>query len=626
VPTAPRPVPLPSARPAAAEQWGSGSQRCEGRYASGLSPAAPQQLARHPRACTQGWEVFRCCQGDPNLLKREEKRRRGQDLPRRSRKPPCKVHRVSPPAASCNAGGTTVHITREISKPGQAHQPIVFGGRGGKRWFPSRSAPSRPTPPGGTFEAGAGGEDVPSGRLAQQPGPTVGEGRCSAGASLLAGEASPLQSWGPRPLTAEIPCEQRDRRQQRSQPPLSRHRRGNTQGEEAKVQDTVIWSPPPSQEPHTTTLATSPPGPRGLGAPGSTLPCPGSPWAAYLRSGGLSLVSSAGSLSLYQLKHSSASAVPVTHQPSARGYKRYLRLPTQARMFVSSRCAGSPISCEERQPSPARPAPSRLTSGRGERRRPRRAPRVLLEWEHGAASPGEAGGSGAGPPTAGSNLWRLTPRRWSPGNPRECEGAPVSLCPERRVGGVSRADRHATAPSPESQPLRQRTAGPGGTQVCKATVTPRTLELQHAQQKHFALRTRHGWLLHVAGPELHRAREEGAAPPGTARAAAAAWPADIGRLRFSSGTFHSQDLKEWKELSERKQPGQLAHKKSSFLSRGEAAECTLPPRQLQPSFPCSVQAVSCYSTGRTRRQAGGWVGGVGNGAGPALAEPQKTLG
>lgn len=44
--------------------------------------------------------------------------------------------------------------------------------------------------------------------------------------------------------------------------------------------------------------------------------------------------------------HSSLFAVPVTHQMSARGYKRYFSLLTQARMFLSSRCTESPISCE----------------------------------------------------------------------------------------------------------------------------------------------------------------------------------------------------------------------------------------------------------------------------------------
>lgn len=56
-------------------------------------------------------------------------------------------------------------------------------------------------------------------RLAQQPSPAAGEGQCSAGTSLLMGEVSPLQSWGPRchqqqPQTTEISCRQRGCRQQ----------------------------------------------------------------------------------------------------------------------------------------------------------------------------------------------------------------------------------------------------------------------------------------------------------------------------------------------------------------------------------------------------------------------------
>lgn len=51
---------------------------------------------------------------------------------------------------------------------------------------------SVPTPPGGFFKTAAGGEDFTRRRLLQQPGPTVGEGRCSAGASLLTGETSLL--------------------------------------------------------------------------------------------------------------------------------------------------------------------------------------------------------------------------------------------------------------------------------------------------------------------------------------------------------------------------------------------------------------------------------------------------
>lgn len=92
---------------------------------------------------------------------------------------------------------------------------------------------------------GTRGEDVTRRCLAQQPDPTVGKGRHAAGSSLLTGEASPLQSWGPRccqqrPQTAEISCGQRDCRQQQSQPPQSQHKQGNAQGEETEVQDRGI--------------------------------------------------------------------------------------------------------------------------------------------------------------------------------------------------------------------------------------------------------------------------------------------------------------------------------------------------------------------------------------------------
>lgn len=104
---------------------------------------------------------------------------------------------------------------------------------------------SRPTPLGGTFKTGAGGQDVTRRHLAQQPGPTAGKGQHLAGPSSLTGEAIPLQSWGPcchqqQPQTTEICCGHRNCKQQQSQPPQSRHKRGNAQGEETEVQDSGI--------------------------------------------------------------------------------------------------------------------------------------------------------------------------------------------------------------------------------------------------------------------------------------------------------------------------------------------------------------------------------------------------
>lgn len=101
--------------------------------------------------------------------------------------------------------------------------------------------------------------------------------------------------------------------------------------------------------------------------------------------------------------HSSLFAVPVTHQTSARGYKRYFSPLTQARMFLSSRCTESPISCE----GLLRPASP-----------PGEGTATILphgwsppQWEHDAAWPSEAGGGGAGPPTHGQRCLGLTPRR-----------------------------------------------------------------------------------------------------------------------------------------------------------------------------------------------------------------------
>lgn len=154
------------------------------------------------------------------------------------------------------------------------------------------------------------------------------------------GEANPLQSWGPcccqqQPRTVKISCRQSDRRQQQSRPPQSQHKRETHRGKRlrskiaasdprslpkgtaAASQMCFKTSPsltcpvyPPSTDPsrgasyttcakrHVATLAIYPVGPSELGGPGSTFPCPGSPWATYLRSRGFSLVRSAGSLSL----------------------------------------------------------------------------------------------------------------------------------------------------------------------------------------------------------------------------------------------------------------------------------------------------------------------------------------
>lgn len=141
---------------------------------------------------------------------------------------------------------------------------------------------------------------------------------------------------------------------------------------------------------HAATLAIEPAGPRDLGVQGRASPCPGSPWAAYLRSRGFSLMRSAGLLSLSQLNHSSLFAVPVTHQTSARGYKRYFSLLTQARMFLSTE---SPISCEGLLRPASPPGEGRAAILPHSWSPPR--------WEHDAAWPSEAGGGGAGPPTHG---------------------------------------------------------------------------------------------------------------------------------------------------------------------------------------------------------------------------------
>lgn len=102
---------------------------------------------------------------------------------------------------------------------------------------------------------------------------------------------------------------------------------GNAHEEGAEVRGNGTRSPPQEERAAPTGRAASPaPGPppsepagssaqrRGAGllTAGQRSPCPGSP-GAYLRSRGLCLLSSAGSLSLCQLKRSSSRAVPVTH-------------------------------------------------------------------------------------------------------------------------------------------------------------------------------------------------------------------------------------------------------------------------------------------------------------------------
>ena len=89
-----------------------------------------------------------------------------------------------------------VHIAREISKPGQAHQPIVFRGWGGKRLFPSCLALSRPTPPGGTFKMAAGGQ----GHYEETPCPAAwphsGQGTTLSGSQLANGESKSTAELG----------------------------------------------------------------------------------------------------------------------------------------------------------------------------------------------------------------------------------------------------------------------------------------------------------------------------------------------------------------------------------------------------------------------------------------------
>lgn len=116
---------------------------------------------------------------------------------------------------------------------------------------------------------------------------------------------------------------------------------------------------------------------------------------------------SAGLLSLSQLNHSSLFAVPVTHQTSAKGYKRYFSLLTQARMFLSSRCTESRISCEGLLRPASPPAEGRATILPHGWSPPR--------WEHDAAWPSEAGEVGQGlPPTGSSDVWdsHLADNHW----------------------------------------------------------------------------------------------------------------------------------------------------------------------------------------------------------------------
>lgn len=96
------------------------------------------------------------------------KRRKEQDLPRWGRKPPFKVHHISPPATSWDAGGTTVHIAREISKLGQVRRLIVSGAQGRKRGFLSCLAQSRPSLQGGMFKQQRGVRKLPGSPAPQQ--------------------------------------------------------------------------------------------------------------------------------------------------------------------------------------------------------------------------------------------------------------------------------------------------------------------------------------------------------------------------------------------------------------------------------------------------------------------------
>lgn len=157
------------------------------------------------------------------------KRTNEQDLPRWGRKPPFKVHRISPPATSWDAGGTTVHIAREISKPGQERQLIVSGAQRRKRGFLSCLAHGGPAYREVCSNSSRGEE------AARQPSPAAGEGQRSAGASVTTGETSLLRSWD----LAATSCGQRaaeiSSRQQQGQSPQHWHKWGNVVGEESEV-------------------------------------------------------------------------------------------------------------------------------------------------------------------------------------------------------------------------------------------------------------------------------------------------------------------------------------------------------------------------------------------------------
>lgn len=89
------------------------------------SPTAAGSVPQDPQTAEGDFSVLL---KQPPPSQAGGKRRKEQDFLKWSRKPPSKVHHVSPPATSWDAGGTVVHIAREISKSGQAHQSIAFGG------------------------------------------------------------------------------------------------------------------------------------------------------------------------------------------------------------------------------------------------------------------------------------------------------------------------------------------------------------------------------------------------------------------------------------------------------------------------------------------------------------------
>lgn len=156
------------------------------------------------------------------------KRRKEQDLPRWCRKPPFKVHRISPPATSWDAGGRNHSSHRQGDFQAGAGTSIdCFRGTGKEERIPFLLGLVEAQPTGRYVQIAVGVRKLP-GSPAPPRGTALSRSQCDTGGGKATAELRPCchQQW---PGTAEISS------RQQSQLPQCWHKRGNAVGKETEA-------------------------------------------------------------------------------------------------------------------------------------------------------------------------------------------------------------------------------------------------------------------------------------------------------------------------------------------------------------------------------------------------------